>query len=78
MVDKTKCGWYPNGLQWPVWTPANSIGTDLRLTITYPDYPIHIPTLTLRRITAALAARQRRGTYFFRNDCPFKGIVQCM
>ena len=51
----------PPHLQWPVWSPANSIGNDLRLALTYPDYPIHIPTLTLRRITTALAARQGKG-----------------
>merc|ERR1719357_1753918 len=49
-------------LRWPVWTPTNSVTNESQLSITYPDYPIHIPTLTLHRITNLLASRQRRGS----------------
>ena len=45
-------------LSWPVWTPSsgqeNPANTS-QLSITYPDHPIHIPTLTLRRIYSQLA-----------------------
>jgi len=42
-------------LKWPVWTPnpspiPNSGGG---LVATYPDYPIHIPTVTLKRISSS-------------------------
>ena len=53
-------------LRWPVWTPTNSVTNESQLSITYPDYPIHIPTLTLRRITNLLASRQRRGNSIIR------------
>ena len=28
---------------------------------TYPDHPVHIPTLTLKRITSLIASKERRG-----------------
>lgn len=41
-------------LSWPV-----SLANTSALSITYPDHPIHIPTLTLKRIYSQLAARGR-------------------
>ena len=46
-------------LSWPVWNPtSSSIANTSQLSITYPDHPIHIPTLTLRRIYSQLARNQ--------------------
>ena len=45
-------------LSWPVWTPTSSnIANTSQLSITYPDHPIHIPTLTLRRLYSQLASQ---------------------
>ena len=48
-------------LSWPVWTPTTSstIANTSQLSITYPDHPIHIPTLTLRRLYSQLASQGR-------------------
>ena len=44
-------------LKWPVWTPNPSPtpngSVSTQLVATYPDYPIHIPTVTLKRISSA-------------------------
>jgi hypothetical protein len=45
-------------LKWPVWTPNPSPTPNGSLSqpsfiATYPDYPIHIPTVTLKRISSA-------------------------
>ena len=47
-------------LSWPVWTPTSSstiAANTSQLSITYPDHPIHIPTLTLRRLYSQLASQ---------------------
>ena len=46
-------------LSWPVWTPTSSNiqANTSQLSITYPDHPIHIPTLTLRRLYTQLASQ---------------------
>ena len=44
-------------LSWPVWAPTSSEADSSHLSITYPDHPIHIPTLTLRRIYSQLASQ---------------------
>ena len=44
-------------LSWPVWTPTTSVANTSQLSITYPDHPIHIPTLTLQRIYSKLASQ---------------------
>ena len=45
-------------LKWPVWTPIPSPIPNVSLAQsvcvdTYPDYPIHIPTVTLKRLSSA-------------------------
>lgn len=45
-------------LKWPVWTPnpspvPNGSPVQPCFIATYPDYPIHIPTVTLKRIASA-------------------------
>ena len=45
-------------LKWPVWTPTpspvpNGSLAQPSFVATYPDYPIHIPTVTLKRISAS-------------------------
>ena len=37
-------------LQWPVFDPAKSVAYEEKLCLTYPDYPVHIPTTTLSRV----------------------------
>lgn len=37
-------------LQWPIFDAAKAVAYDEKLCLTYPDYPVHIPTTTLTRV----------------------------
>ena len=48
---------------------------ELRVSLTYPDYPVHIPTLTLNRISALIA--KSKGSAPPNDDCiPEVGIYK--
>lgn len=48
-------------LKWPVWNPRASVAGGETLSLTYPDYPVHIPTTTLKRVTLAERKNKKSG-----------------
>ena len=53
-------------LKWPIWrplvTPEESlIHESICITSTYPDYPVHLPTFTLKRVASVIKTTAERG-----------------
>ena len=46
--------------QWPIWIGAGSLDRQgLKVRLTYPDYPVHIQTLTLKRLYKLVASANK-------------------
>lgn len=47
-------------LKWPVFRPSEILQESICIT-TYPDYPVHLPTFTLKRVASVIRAHQHKG-----------------
>ena len=62
-------------LKWPIWKPLvtseESLVHESICITTYPDYPVHLPTFTLKRVASVIKSSAQKGknkdlTYFSR------------
>ena len=76
-------------LKWPVWRPLTASPTsDLQLTsesifvTTYPDYPVHLPTVTLKRVASVIKRSHQKGRLYthhcLRFDYDSSGSCKCL
>ena len=53
-------------LKWPIWRPLTSHNTESLVhesicITTYPDYPVHLPTFTLKRVASVIKNSAKKG-----------------
>ena len=58
-------------LKWPIWRPLvtseESLVHESICITTYPDYPVHLPTFTLKRVASVIKNSAQKGKETFQN-----------